>query len=60
MKINSVICAVNLAQALSIDELPIDNRSDEWWDEFWHCFGLQEAVRIRRRNDNIKKFAGRK
>ena len=52
MNTNSVICVVNLAQALSIDELPLENRSDQWWDEFWHCYGLQEAQRIRRQYEN--------
>lgn len=47
MNLASVICAVNLAQSLSIDEQPFENRSDRWWDEFWHRYGLQEARRIR-------------
>lgn len=52
MNTNSVICTLNLAQALSIDELPLENRSDRWWDEFWHRYGLQEAQRIREKYEN--------
>ncbi|MDE6585670.1 MAG: hypothetical protein K2K80_03220 [Clostridia bacterium] len=47
MKAKSVICAVSLAEGLSIDDMPFENRSDEWWDEFWRVMGLREAQRIR-------------
>lgn len=49
MKTDGVICIVNLAQALSINELSLENRSDRWWDEFWQLYGLQEAQRVRER-----------
>ena len=58
---NSVICTINLAQALGIDEIPVSRRSERWWDMFWWYMGLQEAQRIREQyENNIKKFAGRK
>lgn len=61
MKTNGVICIVNLAQALSINELSLENRSDRWWDEFWRLYGLQETQRVRTRyENNIKSFTGRK
>lgn len=61
MKTDGVICVVNLAQALSINELPLENRSDRWWDEFWRFYGLQEAQRIKERYENdVKSFTGRK
>lgn len=49
MNTNGIICVVNLSQALSINELPLENRSDRWWDEFWQLYGLQEAQRVRER-----------
>lgn len=44
---NSVICAVSLAEGLSIEDMPLANRSDEWWDEFWQEMGLREARHIK-------------
>lgn len=44
---NSVTCALNLAKALEIDELPLNDRSDKWWDMFWKQLGLEEAKRIK-------------
>lgn len=52
MKINdSVTCALSLAAVLGIDELPLNNRSDQWWDKFWKRLGLEEAERIKEQNN---------
>lgn len=42
-RFNSVIYAVLLASNLSIFELPLNNRTDVWWDMFWNYYGLTEA-----------------
>lgn len=52
---DSINCVLSLARALSIDELPLNNRTDKWWDSFWERFGLEEAKRISR---SIKSRAG--
>ena len=46
MASRSVKCLVSLAQGLGIDELPLDNRSDEWWAEFWREMGMAEVMRM--------------
>ncbi len=51
-KWKTVLCAVNMANSLSVEEMPTAFRSDEWWGEFWREMGLQEAQRIRRRYEN--------
>lgn len=46
-KWKTVLCAVTMADSLSITEMPTAFRSDSWWDEFWRCMGLKEAERIK-------------
>lgn len=49
----SVICIAALAEGCSIDELPLDNRSDSWWIKFWQVFGRREAERVA---NDFKRF----
>ena len=44
-KFNSVVYTLLLANSLSINELPLNNRSSKWWDMFWYYLGLDEAKR---------------
>lgn len=46
-KWKTVLCAVNMANSLSIDDMPTAFRSDEWWNEFWRVLGAREAQRIK-------------
>lgn len=43
----NAVCVASLAQGLSIDVLPLDNRSDKFWNEFWRLIGLNESKRIK-------------
>ena len=46
-KQSSALYAVCLAGVLSISELPLENRSDTWWDMFWHGWGVESARQIK-------------
>lgn len=48
-KYNSAYCAVSLSAGLSMDELPLENRSDKWWDLFWYYFGITKAQEYKER-----------
>ena len=47
---DSVAYAVYLADYLSIPDMPLENRSDKWWDKFWSYMGLKKVRRIREAN----------
>lgn len=38
-----------LARGLAIEEMPLENRSDMWWDIFWTAIGKAEAERLKER-----------
>ncbi len=42
-KYNSVMYALCLASVLPMHELPIENRTDGWWDRFWQALAIDEA-----------------
>lgn len=44
---NSAFYTAVLAKGLSSEELPLSERSDRWWDLFWHYVGIDEAQRIK-------------
>ncbi|MDE6442365.1 MAG: hypothetical protein K2L12_06420 [Clostridia bacterium] len=46
-KYSSAYYAAMLAEGLSEAELPLDGRTDKWWDEFWHYIGIAEAQSIK-------------
>lgn len=46
-KFSSAAHAARLANVLSIGEMPFGNRSDRWWDEFWHYFNLYKTRHIK-------------
>ncbi len=43
---NSAKYAVCLTTILPLYDDHFKNRSDEWWDRFWHEFGKEKAKRI--------------
>lgn len=47
---NSAKYAVCLTAILPLDDEHFKDRSDDWWDKFWHEFGLDEAKRIRHKD----------
>lgn len=44
---NSIEYVVSLTDGLGIVELPLNGRSDKWWDMFWYSMGLKEANRLK-------------
>lgn len=47
-KYNSVTCVLSLARALPMHELPLENRTDRWWDMFWHAVAVDKAMQLKR------------
>lgn len=43
---NSAAYAASLAMGLPMEALPLNDRSDLWWDKFWYYYGLNESQRI--------------
>lgn len=47
---NSAYYAAVLAEGLSAEELPLNDRTDNWWYWFWCYIGLAEAKRIKEKS----------
>ncbi len=43
----SAYLMAQLAAGLAVAELPLEDRSDRWWSEFWFFIGFNEAQRAR-------------
>ena len=46
-KQSSAYLIAELAEGLTITELPLTERTDRWWDMFWFYIELSEAQRLK-------------
>lgn len=46
IRFNNAILVALQAEDEPLEELPLDERSDEWWNRFWQVMGEREAKRM--------------